>query len=142
MQTLLSFLLIAVGAGQVVMMTAVIRLPVWLNWRAETAKLEPVTRQVFWIYAGYIFTTNLFIGFVTVGFPVELIAHTPLVTALTGFMFLYWAVRLVLQLFVIDKAAAPKGLMFKVGDWVLTLLFTFFTAVYGWAFGLNLQEAI
>lgn len=141
-QILLNYLLILAGAGQVIMMAAVIRLPEWLNWRAETAKLEPVTRQIFWIYAGYIFTTNLFIGFVTVGFAGELITRTALATALTGFMFLYWAVRLFLQLFVIDKTAAPVGLMFRVGDWALTFLFVFFTTVYAWAFGYNLRGII
>lgn len=138
MKDALPLLLFLNGLGQVVLMAAVIPLPRWLNWRDETARLGKVTRQVFWIYAGYIFTTNLALGFVTLAFPHELLAGTPLVTALTGFMLLYWAARLALQLFVIDTAAAPKGLLFTVGEKLLTLLFIFFTATYTAAFLHNL----
>lgn len=51
---LLTLFLFFTGVGQVIMMAAVIPLPRWLNWRDESAKLGKVTRQVFWIYAGYI----------------------------------------------------------------------------------------
>ena len=134
----LSLFLFLTGFGQVVMMAAVIPLPRWLNWRDETAKLGKVTRQVFWTYAAYIFTTNIAIGLLTLAFAKELASATPMVAALTGFMFLYWAARLVLQLFVIDKEAAPQGMLFTVGEKLLTSLFLFFTATYGWAFGHNL----
>lgn len=121
------------------MMAAVIPLPRWLNWKVETQKLEPVTRQVFWMYAGYILMTNLSIGFITLVFAETLLNGTALVTALTGFMLAYWAVRLILQLFVIDKTAAPKGLLFTFGDLALTLLFLFFTTTYALAFVYNLR---
>lgn len=135
---LLTLFLFLTGVGQVIMMAAVIPLPRWLNWRDEAAKLGKVTRQVFWIYAGYIFTTNVAIGLLTLAFADELISATPLVASLTGFMFLYWAARLVLQLFVIYKEAAPQGMLFTVGEKLLTALFLFFTATYAWAFGHNL----
>lgn len=134
---LITFLFLT-GAGQVIMMAAVIPLPRWLNWKIETAKLGKVNRQVFWIYAAYIFATNTSIGLVTLVFPHELTDATPLVTALTGFMLAYWAARLVLQLFVIDKQAAPEGRLFVVGEKLLMLLFIFFTATYAWAFAHNI----
>lgn len=135
---MLLFFLFLTGVGQVVMMAAVIPLPRWLDWRAETAKLGKVTRQVFWIYAGYIFATNIFIGLLTLAFAEELTNATTMSAALTGFMFLYWAVRLVLQLFVIDTEAAPEGILFVVGEKLLALSFLFFTATYGWALVHNL----
>ena len=103
----------------------------------ETRRLGPLNRQIFWIYAGYILGTNVAIGLLTMVFAVELVRGTALVAALTGFMFVYWGVRLGLQLFVIDKTAAPEGLLFRVGDRLLGGLFLFFTVTYGWAFARN-----
>jgi len=42
------------GVGQLALIVASLAIPRVLRWREETAKLRPLTRQVFWTYAIYI----------------------------------------------------------------------------------------
>src|SRR5262245_28399545 len=53
------------GLGQVVLVAGSLAVPRVLGWRRELAGLRPLTRQVFWTYAGYILTTNLVFGLVS-----------------------------------------------------------------------------
>ena len=55
------------GIGQLVIVIGSLSIPVVLKWKADVAKLRPLTRQVFWTYAGYIWTTNLCFGLISVG---------------------------------------------------------------------------
>ena len=79
------------GVGQLVIVIGSLAIPVVLNWKVDVAKLRPLTRQVFWIYAGYIWTTNLCFGLISVIGPNLLVDGTPLSAAVTGFIALYWA---------------------------------------------------
>jgi len=51
-------LIVAAGLGQLAIVLASIAIPRALHWREDLAALRPLTRQVFWTYAGYISTTN------------------------------------------------------------------------------------
>ena len=50
------------GLTQIAIAASSLAIPRLLHWREETAGLVPLTRQVFWTYAGYIFATNLAFG--------------------------------------------------------------------------------
>ena len=52
-------LVVAAGVGQLVLVAASLAIPRALRWPEDLAKLRPLTRQVFWTYAGYIWATNL-----------------------------------------------------------------------------------
>ena len=58
-------LVLLAAIGQLVLIVASLAIPRVLGWRAETAKLRPLTRQVFWTYAAYIWATNLSFGLVS-----------------------------------------------------------------------------
>ena len=47
------------GVGQLILVIGSLAIPYVLNWAEDTARLRPLTRQVFWTYAGYIWGTNL-----------------------------------------------------------------------------------
>src|SRR5262245_3841914 len=53
---MLRALLIAAGLGQLALAAASLAIPVILGWREETARMQPLTRQIFWTYAGYIWS--------------------------------------------------------------------------------------
>jgi hypothetical protein len=51
-------LLVGVGVAQLILIVASLAIPRVLNWQVELAKLRPLTRQVFWTYAAYIWVTR------------------------------------------------------------------------------------
>jgi len=55
-------LVLLAGLGQLALVLASLAIPSVLNWREDTAKLRPLTRQVFWTYALYIWSINLAFG--------------------------------------------------------------------------------
>src|SRR5262245_52080718 len=130
---MLRVLIIAAGVGQMLLAAGSLAIPRVLHWRDELARVRPLTRQVFWTYAGYIWTTNVCFGLVSVLMANELLAGTRLAATVCGFITLYWLARIVIQFAYFDHRDAPQGLIFKLAEAVLVGLFVFLTAVYGWA---------
>ena len=124
-------LLIAAGLGQLTLAAASLAIPRVLGWREETARLGPLTRQVFWTYAGYIWSFHVCFGLLSLLAPEWLLDRTPLAAAVCGFIAVYWGVRLVLQFTWIDRRAAPRGRLFLVAEVALVALFVGLTAIYG-----------
>ena len=122
-------LLLIAGVGQLALALASLAIPRLLNWRDETQKLDPLTRAVFWTYAGYIWATNVAFGLLSVAAPTWLLDGTPLARAVSGFIALYWGARVVIQLTAFGKYA-PTGRGFRVAEMALVGLFVFLTVVY------------
>lgn len=135
-------LLCAAGVAQIVLAIASLAIPRVLRWSEQTAKLRPLTRQVFWTYAGYIWFSNLSFGLLSASLPASLIAGTPLAAAVTGFIALWWAARLVIQFAYFDRTDAPAGMQYRVAEAALILLFVALTLIYGAAALANLRGAM
>lgn len=127
----LSALLVAAGVGQLVLVAGSLAIPRVLGWAEETAKLRPLTRQVFWTYAAYIWFTNLCFGLVSALAPDWLLDRSPLAGAVTAFITAYWAIRVAVQFLYFDRSDVPPGWLPRVGEVVLVSLFLFLTVVYG-----------
>jgi len=125
------FIVIA-GIGQILLAAASCALPRMLGWRSQTASLDPLTRQVFWIHAGYIVMTNFCLGFVSSSAPSWLLDGTPLARAVCGYASVYWGARLILQLCFVRKNT-PPGLAFRFADMAVTVLFLYLSSVYAFA---------
>jgi hypothetical protein len=123
-------LLLFIGLGQIALAFASLLLPHMLRWRDQTARLEPLTRRVFWVYAGYILGTNLCLGGLTAFAPHLLLDRSPLARAVAGYGAIYWGARLVIQ-FVWFRHVAPKGRWYALADLAVTLAFALWTASYG-----------
>lgn len=52
-------LLVGAGVAQLILVVTSLAIPRLLNWKGDLAKVRPLTRQVFWTYAAYIWVTNL-----------------------------------------------------------------------------------
>ena len=137
MLTALPRLVFLAGAGQLALILASIAIPFVLRWREETARLRPLTRQIFWTYAGYIWATNLSFGLVSTLAPSWLLDGTPLAAAVTVYMAVYWGARLVIQFTCLDRRNAPAGLHVRLAEAALVGLFLSLTAVYGLAAASN-----
>jgi hypothetical protein len=125
--------LVLCGVGQLGLALGSLALPRVLDWRADTAKLQPLTRKVFWTYAGYIWATNVCFGVVSVAAPGALLDGSLLARAVAGYITAYWGARVLIQLFYFDRADAPQGFRYRVAEGALTLFFVGLTAVYGYA---------
>ena len=127
-------LVMIAGAGLLFMVIATMAAPKVLKWKEDTAKLRPLTRQIFWTYMNYIFVTNLCIGLLSLCAPELLLRDDPLTTLVAGYIFVYWGARLVLQFTYMDKSDKPPGLFFKFCEYGFNTLFVYFAMVYGYLF--------
>ena len=137
----LEWVLRAAGLGLFALAAASTQAPKALGWRNELARLRPLTRQIFTTQAAYILVINVLMGLLAVAAPGLLLDRTPLAAIVSGFICVYWATRLVLQLVYFDASDAPKGLKYKVAEWGFLALFLYFSAAFGWAAAFNLLEA-
>jgi len=126
------------GVGQLLLVAVSLIIPRVLRWSEDVAQLRPLTRQVFWTYAAYIWSTNLFFGVVSVTLSEELVSGSSVALALSTFIAIYWAARVGIQFFYFDRSDAPRGAIFVAGEWLLVGLFVTLTAVYGYAAWVNL----
>jgi hypothetical protein len=126
-------LMVAAGLGQLGLAIGSLALPRMLRWADDTARLRPLTRQVFWTYAAYIWTTNVGFGLLSTFAPGLLLDRSPLARLVCAYITAYWGARLVLQFVYFDRSSAPAGALFKVAETALVILFAFLTAVYGYA---------
>jgi hypothetical protein len=124
------------GLTQIAIAASSLAIPGVLHWREETARLLRLTRQVFWVYAGYIFSTNLAFGLLATLAPATLIDRSPLAAAVAGFIAVYWLARVGVQFAVYDRSAASRPL-FVVAEILYVLAFLYLGIVYSVATALN-----
>lgn len=134
-------LIFCAGLGQLILVIGSLAIPKVLNWSEDTAKLKPLTRHVFWTYAGYIWVTNLSFALISMISPASLTDKSFLATAVALYIFIYWLARLIIQFTWFDRSDVPKGLRYTVAEALLVGLFIGLTVVYGWTVVANLTGA-
>ena len=125
--------IVLAGIGQLGLALGSLFLPRILGWRAETAKLKPLTGKVFWTYASYVWVTNVCFGLLSVTAPGALLDRSTLARVVSGYITAYWGARVLIQLFYFDRADAPPGPQYRVAEAALTSFFLGLTVVYGYA---------
>jgi hypothetical protein len=136
-ETLLHNALLASGIGHFILCAGSLAIPRALSWNTHLNKLQPLLRQMFWTYAGYILVINFSFGIVSVLGTAELVDHSFLAKCITFFIGLYWLSRIIIQFLYFDRSNAPKGPLYSIGEVVLIALFVAFTIVYFVAFLYN-----
>lgn len=126
------------GLGQLALAAASTAIPFLLDWKAQTAPLRPLLRQLLWIYAGYVLGFHVAFGLLSTLAPAWLLDGSGLATAVSGFIATYWGVRLALQFVYLDRSDAPSGRRFRIAEAALVSLFVGLTVTYGAAFAANL----
>lgn len=139
---MLETLIFFAGLGQLLLVLCSLAIPKVLNWGEETSKLRPLTRQVFWTYAGYIWVTNLSFALISMISPAILTDKSFLALAVTIYIFAYWLARVIIQFTWFDRSDAPQGLRYSIAEALLVGLFVGLTLVYGWAVIENLTGAV
>jgi hypothetical protein len=125
------------GLLQIALCMGSLAIPKLLNWKGELRNVSKIISQIFWTYAGYILVINFFFGVISFFGADAFLEKTFLSKAISIFIFLYWLTRIIIQFFYFDTKSAPQGLIYKLGEWALVMLFVLFTFIYGWVSLLN-----
>ncbi|MBI3269839.1 MAG: hypothetical protein HYZ53_12510 [Planctomycetes bacterium] len=118
------------GLAQLGLAGGSLAIPKVLGWRAETAKLRNLTRQVFWTYAGYIWCAHVCFGALSLFRPDLLLDGSPLAAVVAGFIAAWWGARLAIQFTWFDRAERPPGRLFIFAEYLMVAFFVAMTAVY------------
>lgn len=111
------------GGSLVVLCIASFWMPKVLGWRDHLAGLPPLMREMWWTYSIYVWGSHVFFAVLMLGFGDWLAGGSAPAAALSGFMLLWWSVRLWLQVFGFDLSEVTGSPAKRVAKHLLTLLF-------------------
>lgn len=112
------------------------QVPRELRFKEDLPKLNPLLRHWVLVAGGYIVFNIVSFGVISLVFHKELAAQSVMARVFCGYVSLFWAIRLVIQLFFFDAKPYLRNTILKMGYHGLTLVFVWQTAVYAWvAFG-------
>jgi hypothetical protein len=132
MDTVLARLIFAAGVAQLGVLIASALVPFRLNWRDELRVLSKLHRQMYWVYGGYVVLSIVAFAALSIVNSYELASGSGLARGISGYIALFWGIRLALQA-VFDVKAHLTRWWLKVGYVLLTVMFAGFTVVYTWA---------
>ena len=135
----IKIVIILCGLAHILLCAASLYIPKALKWETHLSKLQPLLRQMFWTYAGYILAINFCFGVLSVFGSSEMLNGSFLAKGITLFIGAYWFVRVIIQFFYFDKSEAPKGILFVIAEVALVAMFLMFTISYFAAFIINLE---
>jgi len=122
-----------VGAGGVQLGVLAVNgvLPGLFAYRENLARTDRLIQQIFYVHNLYILMTLAFFGGLCAAHPCVLLRTTPLATWLTGFLAVFWGLRVGIQVGYYDPAVKKRY-------WRLNLLFltvlVFLAAVFAMVF--------
>lgn len=122
--------IILAGITQLSIAASSLLIPRLLEWRQETARLRPLTRQVFWTYACYILVAHIAFGILAIAAPSALLDGSVLARAVCAFIATWWLSRVVLQFAVFDRSIAATRPLFRLGEVAYVSSFVYLVLVY------------
>ena len=125
-------LIFIAGVGQLGVLIAAAVVPFRLNWRHELRGLSKLHRQMHWVYGGYVVLSIVAFAVLSISDSRELASGSGLARGISGYIALFWGIRLALQS-VFDVKDYLTAWWLRAGYFALTVMFAGFTIVYGWA---------
>jgi hypothetical protein len=120
------------GVGQLGILVASALVPFRLNWKTELGSLSRLHRQMYWVYGGYVVLSIVAFALISLFNSVELAGGGRLARSVCLYVAVFWGCRVVLQT-VFDVKSYLAVWWLKVGYHGLTVMFTYFVFVYGFA---------
>jgi hypothetical protein len=102
-------------------------LPGMLRYRENLARVPPIIRQIFRVHAFYIVFVLIGFGVICLWFPSELCGLNPLGRFVSGFLAVFWSVRVVVQLRVYDQTIKEEH---PLGNFVFCAVFFYLAVVF------------
>jgi hypothetical protein len=132
MSVTLEQLILLAGIGQLGVLIASALVPIRLDWQHEFQSLSKLHRQMYWVYGGYVVMSIVAFALISIFNAYELAGGSRLARAFCLYVAIFWGVRLVLQGVLAVKPHLVTWWL-KAGYHSLTVLFLFFTLLYGWS---------
>lgn len=107
--------------------------PQVLQWRTELRQLCALSRHVVWVHGAFIMITILGFAMISLFNARSLAGGSGLARSVCAFVSIFWLCRLMVQFFLFDARPYLRGLTLQVGYHGLTVAFTYFVVIYGWA---------
>jgi hypothetical protein len=129
----LEIAIVLAGLAQLAIASTSLLIPKLLGWAEETARLRPLTRQVFWTYATYIFSTNVAFGVLSLLAPRALTDGSTLARAVCAFIAAYWTGRVIVQFAAYDRSSVNTRPLFRFAEIAYVGAFGYCAIVYSLA---------
>ena len=126
MNTIVPFLWVA-GGIHLSIAVSNFWVPGIFRYRENLAKLSSMVRQIFIVHSIYIVLVLLGFSALCLFFAPELASGAPLCRFLTGFLAVFWLLRVVLQLVYYDPEIRAK---YRPGDVAYTLAVSYLGVVF------------
>lgn len=130
---ILEYLLLLAGAAHFAILIASAMVPRVLDWQGQLAMLHPFLRRLFWVYGAFIVLVIIGFGTLTVFHARAMAAGDATARSLCALIAIFWFARLIVQWFVFDTRPFLTNVWLAVGYHMLTVVFIFLVAIYGWA---------
>lgn len=136
-------LIIAGGIGQVftAMIYPYIRHHVF-DWYNDVKKLKPLNQEIAKTYGRYIQGLNFSFGLISIILTNHLKDGSPLALAITGLIAAYWVGKVLTQIAYYPMYEIPNKCHFKIGSYLMNILFLLFASVFTGLFITNLNSTL
>jgi hypothetical protein len=104
----------AAGAAQLLVASASLFAPKMLHYRENLAKLAPIVRQIFIVMNCYIVLVLVAFAGLCFGFAGELAGQSVLGRYFSGFLAIFWSMRVLIQLFFYDRQTKRSHPVFNL----------------------------
>ena len=111
------------GVGHFCVLFASFQVPSRLCWKEDLAKLTPFNRKLMWVHGAFAVLTIIAFGTLTLALHDEMLRGDRAALAIATFIGIYWALRVLVDIFYYDHKDWPKGSVFILGHVLLISLF-------------------
>jgi len=118
------------GALQLIIAAANLFVPEKLGYGESLKKVSPIVRQIFIVHCAYIVWVLLAFALICFLYPVELAGGRGLGRLLSGWMALFWGVRVFIQRFYYEKSTKQLNRPADIG---FTLAFAYLSIIFALA---------
>jgi hypothetical protein len=130
MLTILPAALTIAGLLHFGLLLASFSVPRVLDWKSELTKVNPLTRQLVLVHGGFIVLVIIAFGAITLIAGPELLSGNRLSLVVTTVIGVFWACRLLIQVFYFSAGPWLTTPFRKIGYGTLYVVFSYFTVVY------------
>jgi len=100
------------------------------DWYNDIKKLKPLNQEIAKTYGRYIQGLNFSFGLISILFTNELKNQSGLAVALTGLIAAYWTGKVITQFSYYPMYEIPKKAIFKIGEYLMNILFVSFSFIF------------
>jgi len=123
-------MIVLAGLIQLGIAVTSLAIPRLLGWPEQLARVEKLTRRIFWTYGGYVLGAHIWFAAVSIVWAGELLSGTPLAALVTGLIATWWGMRVVGQFTWYDRTVAGTRRLFRVAEVLYVTAFVFVAAVF------------